>query len=236
MAGSVTHGREPFADVSSIVAAFAGSSQDAEDLPPAFKVLQRACSSASIWLLWPAGICSGAVASAAAGRIDYPLPEVVDRTHASGIATERASRSVMRPSGRTPVKTGSVIEPSTSALASRSLFQPEPGAVETTAALEVVQQLKACAADMAIVFTPLGVEPYTAAYYCYLAGISVRAGSSMEFGGAVLSHGVRLPVAGAARHLALLRELGIGSVRCREGAKRQQTEASAFVTEDRCDP
>ncbi|NJL22052.1 MAG: hypothetical protein HC895_16540 [Leptolyngbyaceae cyanobacterium SM1_3_5] len=42
--------------------------------------------------------------------------------------------------------------------------------------------------DGAIVLTAPMQSPYPAAYRCYLAGIPIRVGQSIEFGGGVLSH------------------------------------------------
>jgi hypothetical protein len=40
----------------------------------------------------------------------------------------------------------------------------------------------------ALIFTNPGRSPYSRAYLCYLAGITIRLGASCEFGGGVLSH------------------------------------------------
>jgi len=61
----------------------------------------------------------------------------------------------------------------------------------------------------AIVFTRPGESPWLLAYTCYLAGVPLRAGQSVEFGGAVLSHPIRPPDDGADRHLALVEALGL---------------------------
>lgn len=184
MTGSARHEMEFSADASSIVAAFAGSPRDVQGLFPAIVELQRAFSSASIWLLWPADIgCPKTLMAAVAGRVDYPLPKA-----------------------------------------------EQPNEV---CAAEIIERLAACRADVAIVFNGACVEPYTPAYYCYLAGIPVRAGASVEFGGAVLSHVLRIPDEGTRRHVALLRKLGIGSRY--NGTTRPHDANGTFAAEDRCD-
>ena len=66
--------------------------------------------------------------------------------------------------------------------------------------------------DVALIFTGVAQSPLPFAYACYLAGISVRAGQSREFGGKVLTHWVR-PLADDAhqvdRNLHLVHEVGI---------------------------
>lgn len=42
--------------------------------------------------------------------------------------------------------------------------------------------------DAAVILSPRGVSPYPAGYVCYMAGIRIRIGQSLEFGGGVLSH------------------------------------------------
>jgi hypothetical protein len=45
--------------------------------------------------------------------------------------------------------------------------------------------------DVAIILTPRGISPYPAGYICYLAGVPVRIGQSLEFSGRVLSHWIK---------------------------------------------
>ncbi|NEQ24377.1 MAG: hypothetical protein F6K28_35725 [Microcoleus sp. SIO2G3] len=65
--------------------------------------------------------------------------------------------------------------------------------------------------EAAIVLTAPGQSPYPAAYRCYLAGIPIRVGQSIEFGGGVLSQCVK-PIETddpIAHHLHLLRSIGL---------------------------
>lgn len=67
--------------------------------------------------------------------------------------------------------------------------------------------------EAAMIFTAPGRSPYAIAYLCYLAGIPIRVGQSIEFGGGVLSHWVKPPLraVGAEYHLHLLRSVGLES-------------------------
>lgn len=63
----------------------------------------------------------------------------------------------------------------------------------------------------AIVFTAPNQSPYAVAYRCYLGGIPIRIGQSIEFGGGVLSHCIQ-PIETddiTAHHLHLLRSIGL---------------------------
>lgn len=65
--------------------------------------------------------------------------------------------------------------------------------------------------EAAIVLTVPKQSPYPAAYRCYLAGIPIRVGQSIEFGGGVLSHCVE-PIETddpIVHHLHLLRSIGL---------------------------
>jgi ADP-heptose:LPS heptosyltransferase len=57
--------------------------------------------------------------------------------------------------------------------------------------LAFVHDLAERAFDGALIFTSFSQSPHVAGYACYLAGIPLRAGESKEFGGAVLSDGLR---------------------------------------------
>lgn len=71
--------------------------------------------------------------------------------------------------------------------------------------------------DAAIVFTADRQSPYPIAYLCYLAGIPIRIGQSLEFGGGVLSHAVKPSEAtGGDRHLYLLQAVGFPAVDAEE--------------------
>jgi ADP-heptose:LPS heptosyltransferase len=94
--------------------------------------------------------------------------------------------------------------------------------------------------DAAIIFTSFLQSPYPPAYVCYLAGITVRAGQSQEFGGSLLTHWVRpLPdrTHQVDRNLFLLESLGVEiagrhlEVRLREGffcKKRREARRPMF--------
>jgi ADP-heptose:LPS heptosyltransferase len=60
---------------------------------------------------------------------------------------------------------------------------------------DLIQVLQAEAFDAALLFTEDTISPHPIAYLCYLAGIPIRIGRSLEFGGGVLSHAVK-PEAG----------------------------------------
>lgn len=62
---------------------------------------------------------------------------------------------------------------------------------------QVVAAFQDSAFDAAIILTEPGASPHPVAYACYLAGIPVRAGQSLEFGGSVLSLWVKSRPAGS---------------------------------------
>lgn len=80
--------------------------------------------------------------------------------------------------------------------------------------LALVAELRSLSGDAAVILTPAGQSPYSAAYLCYLAGIPVRIGCSAEFGGGVLTRWVKtLPEKEPVdRHLSLLRLIDPPSV------------------------
>ncbi|CAA9437474.1 MAG: ADP-heptose--lipooligosaccharide heptosyltransferase II [uncultured Rubrobacteraceae bacterium] len=53
--------------------------------------------------------------------------------------------------------------------------------------LEMIDTLKRCSYDAAIILTSFKQTPHPAGYACYLAGIPLRLGESKEFGGGVLT-------------------------------------------------
>ena len=53
--------------------------------------------------------------------------------------------------------------------------------------VSTLQRLSQATFKLAILFTAPGRSPYTMAYICYLAGIPIRLGQSVEFGGGVLT-------------------------------------------------
>lgn len=68
--------------------------------------------------------------------------------------------------------------------------------------------------EAAIVLTAPGQSPYPVAYRCYLAGIPIRVGQSIEFGGGVLSHCIE-PIETddpIAHHWHLLRSIGLAKL------------------------
>ena len=54
--------------------------------------------------------------------------------------------------------------------------------------LDLVDAVRLCRFDAALILTRPGHSPYLPAYACYLAGVRWRFGQSLEFGGGVLSH------------------------------------------------
>jgi hypothetical protein len=72
---------------------------------------------------------------------------------------------------------------------------------------DLIAEVRSLSCDAAVILTSAGQSPYSAAYLCYLAGIPVRIGRSLEFGGGVLTHWVKtLPEKDPVdRHLSLLR-------------------------------
>ncbi|MFT4040853.1 MAG: glycosyltransferase family 9 protein [Thermomicrobiales bacterium] len=80
---------------------------------------------------------------------------------------------------------------------------------------ELIAMLAARGFDAALIFTSFSQTPHVPGYVCYLAGISLRAGASHEFGGASLSHEFRgLPdsLHQVDRNLHLVSELGFAGI------------------------
>jgi ADP-heptose:LPS heptosyltransferase len=76
---------------------------------------------------------------------------------------------------------------------------------------ELIEQLRACQFDAALIFTSFSQTPHTPGYACYLAGIPLRAGESSEFGGSVLTtelRGAPLAMHQVERNLRLVEHLG----------------------------
>jgi ADP-heptose:LPS heptosyltransferase len=99
-------------------------------------------------------------------------------------------------------------------LAHRSLWQDlgSPSA-EPERQQRLIEALAAEAFDAALILTSFSQTPHAAGYACYLAGIPLRAGASKEFGGAVLTHELRMGnehdgLHQVDRNLALLEHLG----------------------------
>lgn len=77
--------------------------------------------------------------------------------------------------------------------------------------VELIEGLRSRHFDAAVILTDPGQSPYPAGYACYLAGIPLRLGQSVEFGGGVLSLQVKLSdskALSADRHLHLLEAAG----------------------------
>jgi hypothetical protein len=73
--------------------------------------------------------------------------------------------------------------------------------------LDLIQALRRGAFQAALVFTRPKQSCYSLAYLCYLAGIPIRIGQSVEFGGGVLSKWIKPiadPVSPEDYHLHLL--------------------------------
>jgi ADP-heptose:LPS heptosyltransferase len=82
--------------------------------------------------------------------------------------------------------------------------------------VEIIEQLCYQAFDAAIIFTAPFHSCYSLAYLCYLSGISIRLGQSLEFGGSVLSQSVKPPidpVSPTDYHLHLLSSVGLSAER-----------------------
>lgn len=91
----------------------------------------------------------------------------------------------------------------------------------------LIEVIREAAVDAALIFSAPGFSPYSAAYVCYLAGVPVRLGQSVEFGGRVLSHQVTPafpPLPAADHHLHLLKEAGLREVRIAPVASQEQTD------------
>ncbi|MBF2048067.1 MAG: hypothetical protein IGS54_11990 [Elainella sp. C42_A2020_010] len=77
---------------------------------------------------------------------------------------------------------------------------------------QLIETVRHCSFDAAIIFTESDQSPYTMAYLCYLAAIPIRIGQSREFGGNVLSHCVTPPldpVSTVNYHLHLVNATGL---------------------------
>jgi hypothetical protein len=73
--------------------------------------------------------------------------------------------------------------------------------------IDLIQILRQRAFQAALIFTQSHQSCYSLAYLCYLAGIPIRIGQSMEFAGGVLSHWIKPiadPVSPVDYHLHLL--------------------------------
>lgn len=82
--------------------------------------------------------------------------------------------------------------------------------------VEIIDQLRERAFDAAIIFTMPFQSCYTIAYLCYLSGIPIRVGQSLEFGGALLSQSVKLSldsVPPIAHHLHLIDSINLSTKR-----------------------
>lgn len=82
--------------------------------------------------------------------------------------------------------------------------------------VEIIDQLRDRAFDAVIIFTLPSQSCYTLAYLCYLSGISIRVGQSLEFGGSALSQLIKPaldPVSPVAHHLHLLDSIGLSTER-----------------------
>jgi hypothetical protein len=77
-----------------------------------------------------------------------------------------------------------------------------------TTPLDLIQLLRSRAFQAALIFTQPHQSCYSLAYLCYLAGIPIRIGQSVEFAGGVLSQWIKPisdPVPAADYHLHLLK-------------------------------
>lgn len=96
----------------------------------------------------------------------------------------------------------------------RALWQDVRGEMPLKPAREqeLVEEIGRRQFDAAFIFTSFSQSPFPAAYVCYLAGIPLRIAQSREFGGGLLTHGVR-PLVDSThqvdRNLHLLKESGV---------------------------
>jgi ADP-heptose:LPS heptosyltransferase len=84
-------------------------------------------------------------------------------------------------------------------------------AFEPEREMNLIHTLEAGAFDAALIFTSFSQNPHAPAYACYLAGIPLRAGESMEFGGTTLTtelRGAPDEMHQAERNLRLVEHLG----------------------------
>ena len=84
-------------------------------------------------------------------------------------------------------------------------------AFEPAREMELIELLRERRFDAAFHFTSFSQTPHVAGYVSYLAGIPLRAGSSKEFGGAVLTHELRChddAIHQAERNLQLVETVG----------------------------
>ena len=108
---------------------------------------------------------------------------------------------------------------------------------------ELIARLAERGFDAALIFTSFNQSPHAPGYVCYLAGIPLRAGESLEFGGSVLSTELRGVTAEAdhqaERNLNLVEALGFPvrdrmlEVAIPEAARER---VSAILTEAGLDP
>lgn len=96
-----------------------------------------------------------------------------------------------------------------SPLASYPLYVWPDLEAQETAQQGVVEWMRNCAFEAAILFTAPGQSPYALAYLCYLGGIPVRIGQSREFGGGVLSHCLEPEPDAEDRQIQFLRAAGL---------------------------
>jgi hypothetical protein len=59
---------------------------------------------------------------------------------------------------------------------------------------QLVQSINALQIDAVIIFTSPFQSPFSIAYLCYMAGVSIRVGQSNEFGGGILSSAIAPPL------------------------------------------
>ncbi|MBD1909210.1 MULTISPECIES: hypothetical protein [unclassified Leptolyngbya] len=73
-----------------------------------------------------------------------------------------------------------------------------------------IEWIREQSVDAAVVLSARERSPYTWAYRCYLAGVPIRIGQSLEFGGQVLSHCIAPPDTTVSDpHLHLLQTCGL---------------------------
>jgi ADP-heptose:LPS heptosyltransferase len=137
--------------------------------------------------------------------------------HATGVAALRPAIRALRRA--LPLAYLTLWTPAKNEAAARRLSEVDALIIGPAAQRDanlVLAQAGQDAFDAAIIFSLPGASPYAAAYACYLAGIPVRLGQSVEFGGSVLSHRVAPPspsLPPASHFLHLLAATGLEAVK-----------------------
>jgi ADP-heptose:LPS heptosyltransferase len=95
--------------------------------------------------------------------------------------------------GESTAEAAAVLPGVTEVIATQAIWQWRPGEAPVLPARTraLVELLRARRFDAAVILPDGAHSPYPAAYVCYLAGIPIRLGQSQEFGGGLLSPGIK---------------------------------------------